>query len=130
MVRRQGLNQQIHGIEDKVRENSQEVLNRFVRARVVVAQEEAQAVASHEAAIQDIRVKLQLEQARIDADYRKMKAQLAPARKEQEQKLVDLNRRTTEQRFEVCKLEKDLERYRRLSPLHYTARMLGLRRAG
>jgi hypothetical protein len=128
-TRRVQLNHEIAAAEAAERSQRQAVLDKFAQARTTVDQAERQVTATHEAAIQAIYAKLQRERVRIDAEYRALKAKLAPARKEQDQRVGELNRRTMQQRFEVCKLEKEHERYRGVSPGRYVAGIVGLRRA-
>jgi|GEM_PF-602197 len=125
---RQELDQQIRAGEEADFSQRKGILDRFVRQRAMTDEEERRAIAPLDTTIREIHLKLQRDRLRIDGEYRKLKTNISPARKEHEQKISELSRRTMQQRFEVCKLEKELERYKGLSPKWYLTRTIGLGR--
>ena len=128
-MRRQTVVREIQAIERTVLRHRQEILDRFSQSRAANDEAERQAARAHEAAKLSLHTKLQQERVRLDAEYRALKIKLAPIRKEHDTRTGDLSRRTMQQRFELCRLEKELDRYRRISPSRYLFRIIGLRLA-
>jgi hypothetical protein len=128
-VRRQTLDKHIRDIEETERQQRQSILQRFAQARARVDGEERQAMTMHNAAAQSTRAKEERERARLEDEYRSAKSRTAAARKVVKQKLEDLSRKRSQQQFEVCKLEMELDRYSGISRMRYLGGIFGIRTA-
>jgi hypothetical protein len=128
VARRENVERQIREVEDTERLQRQLIVDKFARVRVNFEEEERRAIDALSAKILEINAAMQRERVRLDHDYRALKEKLAPERRDHEQNIAALNRLLNQQRFQVCRLERELERYTALSPSRYVARILGVRR--
>jgi DNA-binding helix-hairpin-helix protein with protein kinase domain len=128
-TRKRQLENQIVSINHREQRMRDEVLERFQQARAAYDEQERQTVATFDNDEASIRAKYQRELQRVDGEYRTQKAKLSGVLREQDSRVADLNRQKTEQRFEVCRLERQIEQLRRLSWGRYLGRTFGLVRA-
>lgn len=125
---RRNLDMRVQAVAAEEATQRRSILDRFAQDLRNLDEQERKLAAAHEAAMQAIAVKFQREQARLDAQFRTLDSRLQPLIAEQDEKLAELNRRVEQQRFEVHKLQKELERYRALAAGSYVARIIGLPR--
>jgi len=128
-VRKRDLESQISSTIQREQRMRNAVLEKYQQARAAYDKQEHQHLTSFDDESRLIRAKYQHELEQIDAVYRKKKASMSSLVIEHDSKFAELSRQRTQRQFEECKLEREIDSYRRLSWARYLALTIGLGRA-
>jgi len=128
-TRRRDLENQLASARQREQLMRDAVLEQFQLTRASNDEQERQTLANFDQEGRSIRDKHQPELKRIDSDYRQLKAKITSVLKEHDRQLSDVKLQKTQQQFEACKLQRQIDQHRRLSWSRYLARSIGIGKA-